>query len=370
MNLELALAAGIASGTVLLFAAIGELFTERSGIINLGVQGMMFLGALVGFKVGVEVDPWLGLVLAMVAGALLAGLHGIMTIHLQANQIVSGLALTFLGTGWPWCSARDCPPAAPRSCRSSRCPLLSQIPFLGGVFFTEHSILVYIGYLLVPVAVDLDLPHPAWPASACRGRAAQCRRCTRGQRLPPALRVHHARRRAGRPRRRDHHHVPGAGLACRCHGHDPGLDRRRARHLRPVEALRTTFGAYMVAFIFRLTHRPAGAQGLPVGIPNIFYEYQPSTFFLGMLPYAMVIFVLIIAAREANRKRIGAPAALGRPTSGANAATSSGGRPGNRGALSASLGVAAQWQSLRSAVGEPGGCRPVAVADSQPPRLA
>ena len=65
MNLELALAAGIASGTVLLFAAIGELFTERSGIINLGVQGMMFVGALVGIKVGLEVDPWLGIILVM-----------------------------------------------------------------------------------------------------------------------------------------------------------------------------------------------------------------------------------------------------------------------------------------------------------------
>jgi simple sugar transport system permease protein len=117
VNLELALAAGIASGTVLLFAAIGELFTERAGIINLGVQGMMFVGALIGFKVGSEVDPWLGVVLAMGAGALLSLLHGIVCIHLQANQIVSGLALTFLGTGSRWCSARVSPPAGPPYCR-------------------------------------------------------------------------------------------------------------------------------------------------------------------------------------------------------------------------------------------------------------
>ena len=73
MNFELILAAGIASGTILLFAAVGELFTERAGIINLGVQGMMFVGALVGFKVGFETgNPWLGLLLAMAAGAALA----------------------------------------------------------------------------------------------------------------------------------------------------------------------------------------------------------------------------------------------------------------------------------------------------------
>ncbi len=100
MNFELILAAGVATGTILLFAAIGEIFTERSGIINLGVEGMMFIGALTGFKIGIETgNPWLGLALAMAAGALLALLHAIVCIHFQADQIVSGLALTFLGTG-------------------------------------------------------------------------------------------------------------------------------------------------------------------------------------------------------------------------------------------------------------------------------
>jgi simple sugar transport system permease protein len=75
---------------------------------------------------------------------------------------------------------------------------------------------------------------------------------------------------------------------------------------------RTMFGAYMMAFIFRLAVDLQGPREF-FGVPNIFYEYTPSIFLLGMLPYAMVILVLVITASEANRKRIGAPAALGVP---------------------------------------------------------
>ena len=82
MNAELILAAGVTSGTVLLLAAIGEILTERSGIINLGVEGMMFVGALAGFKVSVETgDPWIGVLAALIAGGILASLHAIVTIQ-------------------------------------------------------------------------------------------------------------------------------------------------------------------------------------------------------------------------------------------------------------------------------------------------
>src|SRR6188508_2693106 len=92
-------AAGVASGTILLFAAVGEIFAERSGVLNLGVEGMMFMGAVAGLGVAVASgSPVLGIVAALLAGGLLALLHGVITIHLQADQIVSGLALTFLGT--------------------------------------------------------------------------------------------------------------------------------------------------------------------------------------------------------------------------------------------------------------------------------
>ena len=91
---------GISTGTVLLIAAIGETLTERSGIQNLGVEGMMLVGAMAGFKVAYQSgNVWLGLLAAIAAGGLLSLAHALVTIHFQADQTVSGLSLTFLGTG-------------------------------------------------------------------------------------------------------------------------------------------------------------------------------------------------------------------------------------------------------------------------------
>ncbi len=312
MNLELALAAGIASGTVLLFAAIGELFAERSGIINLGVTGMMFVGALVGFKIGSEVDPWLGLVLAMIAGAALAGLHGIMTIHLQANQIVSGLALTFLGTGIALVAGDGLPTSSPAMLPSITLPLLSEIPFVGGIFFNEQSVLVYFGYLLLPIAtIWIFRTRPGLHLRAVGEQPSAA----------DALGVNVYRQRYA-------YTMLGGALAGLAGAtitmalvpgwHGPitvttqGWIAVALVIFGQWKPVRTAFGAYMVGFIIRLAFDLQGPTDF-FGIPNIFYEYQPSTFFLGMLPYVAVILVLIIAAREANRKRIGAPASLGLP---------------------------------------------------------
>ena len=100
MDLIIILQAGVASGTVLLFATLGGIFSERAGIMQLGMEGMMLLGAMTAFSVTIATgSPWLGMLAAMLASGLLSQIHGFITIHLQADQVVSGLALTFLGTG-------------------------------------------------------------------------------------------------------------------------------------------------------------------------------------------------------------------------------------------------------------------------------
>ena len=92
--------AGIASGTVLLFAALGEILAERSGVMNLGLEGMMLIGAMMAFSTAVSTgQPWLGVLYAMLAAGLLALLHAVVTISFQADQVVSGLAVNFLGIG-------------------------------------------------------------------------------------------------------------------------------------------------------------------------------------------------------------------------------------------------------------------------------
>jgi simple sugar transport system permease protein len=81
------LQAGVASGTVLLFATLGEVLAERSGVLNLGVEGMMLIGAMTAFSVGIQLDnPWLGVIVAMLAAGLLSQIHAFICIGLQATR--------------------------------------------------------------------------------------------------------------------------------------------------------------------------------------------------------------------------------------------------------------------------------------------
>lgn len=148
------LSAGVATGTVLFFAALGEVFAERSGVLNLGVEGMMLIGAMSAFSVANSLgNPWLGIVVAMIAAGLISQIHAYIVITLQADQVVSGLALTFVGTGISLVLGEGLSKAGTvAQIPALSVPLLSQIPFLGPIFFTNQSVLVYLGYLIAPLA--------------------------------------------------------------------------------------------------------------------------------------------------------------------------------------------------------------------------
>jgi simple sugar transport system permease protein len=144
------LAASVVAGTPLLFASLGELITERAGITNLGVDGMMLVGAETGFMTAVITgSPWLGVLAALVSGAILALIHAVLCITLKANQVVSGLALTIFGTGLSgylgkaYVGMRLDNPFV-----KMPIPGLSQIPVLGPVLF-NHDPLVYVSYILI-----------------------------------------------------------------------------------------------------------------------------------------------------------------------------------------------------------------------------
>src|SRR5213592_2247383 len=142
------LAAAIAAGTPLVFAALGELVVERAGVLNLGVEGMMLVGAIAGFSTGAATgNLWVGALAGMVAGATMALIFAVLTLNLMANQVASGLALTlfgvglsaFLGKPYESVSLTVAPPPA--------IPLLSQIPVLGPLLFNYH-LLVYVSWAL------------------------------------------------------------------------------------------------------------------------------------------------------------------------------------------------------------------------------
>lgn len=146
------LATAVTAGTPIFYAALGELFCERSGILNLGVEGIMLVGAVSGFMVGLATgNHWLGLGAAMVAGGLMGLIHAFLCIHLRANQVVSGLALTIFGTGLSGFLGKDLVGIPlPSAFRPIDIPVLSDLPVLGPILF-QHDILVLFSYLLAPL---------------------------------------------------------------------------------------------------------------------------------------------------------------------------------------------------------------------------
>lgn len=153
MELTLAfLARAIVAGTPLLFATLGEIFNEKAGNLNLGVEGMMLMGAVVGFQVGFTTgDPFLALLGAMLAGALGAGIYAFLTVSLRANQVVAGLTLTIFGTGFSGFLGKQLVgKIIPESIRGFFQPLpipvLGEIPIIGPVFFQQDPF-VYLSYV-------------------------------------------------------------------------------------------------------------------------------------------------------------------------------------------------------------------------------
>lgn len=147
------LAAGIRSGTAILFATIGETFAERAGVLNLGVEGMMLMGAMTAYGIAYgSNNVWLGLLSAGLVGGMLALLHAFVTVTLRADQVVSGLALTFLGSGLSAVlGARLVDVAQAPRLPTFHIPYLAQIPGLGPILF-QHNVIVYLGFLLTPLA--------------------------------------------------------------------------------------------------------------------------------------------------------------------------------------------------------------------------
>ena len=139
----------IVAATPLVFAAIGELVVERAGVLNLGIEGMMILGAIAGFSVTLDSGSYLaGIAAAAAAGAVAAFLFGVLTQVLMANQVATGLALTIFGLGLSalWGQGYSGESTVPLA--KIHIPLLSDIPIIGPLLFS-HDPLVYLSIILV-----------------------------------------------------------------------------------------------------------------------------------------------------------------------------------------------------------------------------
>ena len=293
--------AAIASGTSILLPALGEALTERSGVQNLGVEGMMLMGALFGYVVDIETGSIvLAFVAAMIAALALALVHAFLSITLGANQIVSGLAVTLFGSGLtafigkPFVGAQ-----APVVLSRVPLPGLSQIPVLGQVLFTQDPV-VYASFVLVPLL---------WYFVYRTRPGLNLRAIGENPATADAMGVGVASRRylytliGGA--------LAGVGGAYLSLGYTPtwveGMTAGRGWIAVGLvvfgtwDPIRVLAGAYLFGFVDGFQLR---AQGLGSTVPS---------FFLNMLPYLFTVVVVSLSSGERLQRRLGIPRALGLP---------------------------------------------------------
>jgi simple sugar transport system permease protein len=249
----------------------------------------------------------------MLAAGLLSQLHAFIVVTLQSDQVVSGLALTFVGTGLSLVLGEGLSKAGAGALLPRvSIPLLDAIPLLGSIFFANQSVLVYLGYLLVPLT---------WYYIYRTRAGMNLRAIGEYPAAADALGVNIYRLRylyifvggtlAG---------LAGATISLAI---SPGWFSELTTGgqgwiavglviFAQWNPLRAAFGAYAFGALRRLILDVQGPKML-FGIENPFFFNPYLGFFLQMLPYAFTIVILVLGSREAARKRLGAPAALGTP---------------------------------------------------------
>ncbi len=298
----------IQAGTSLVFATLGEIFTERAGILNLGLEGIMIMGAMSAFAAAYHAETLAaGIAVAMLVGGLLAAIHAFLTITFRTDQVVTGLALTLFGTGLASFLGQRLGPGGkplvgevgPKFTKVA-IPLLSEIPVLGKALFQQDP-LVYAMYLVVPAAAFyIYKTRPGLHLRAVGENPATA----------DAMGVNVSRTRyvytifGGM--------LIGLGGAHLSLAYTPGW----------TENLTGGRGWIAIALVIFATWDPwrAVVGAVLFGAVNaIQFRLQAAgttlpAAFLGMLPYLFTIVVLVLITwLEAFRKRVGAPAALGLP---------------------------------------------------------
>ncbi|MCC6870309.1 MAG: ABC transporter permease [Burkholderiales bacterium] len=290
----------LAAGTPLVYAALGELVAEKSGVLNLGVEGMMLVGAVVAFIVAAGTGmPWLGVAAGIVAGAALALVFAVVTLTLQANQVASGLALSLFGVGLSAFVGLDYVSVVIEPLPPLHVPGLSDLPAVGTLLFAWNP-LVYLSLALF-VAVQWFLFH------------------TR------------------------------AGLVVRAVGESPQSAHAIGHSVVRIRYLAVLFGgacAGLGGAYLSLVYNPSWAEGITAGrgwialALVVFATWKPwrvlvgaylfggvtlaqfqaqalgveiPSQYLSMLPYLATIVVLALISRDVTAIRINAPASLGRP---------------------------------------------------------
>ncbi|GAC1030227.1 ABC transporter permease [Pseudomonas sp. No.21] len=290
-------------GTPLLLVALGELVCEKSGVLNLGQEGMMLFGAVVGFIAAISTgNLWLGVLLAMAAGMLLSALFALVALGCNANQVATGLALTifgiglssFVGAAWVGKPLHGFEPVA--------IPLLSGIPLLGKMLFSQDlmvylsfALFVLIAWALLKSRIGLVLQAVGENPDAASAMGLPVLRVR-------TLAVLFGGAMAG---------MAGAYLSL---AYTPMWAENMTAGRGWIALALVVFASWRVfrvllgAYLFGLASiLHLVAQGVGLAIPaNL----------LAMLPYVATILVLVLLSRDAVRTRLFAPVSLGQPWKG------------------------------------------------------
>lgn len=293
------LASIMVASTPIMLAAIGELVVEKSGVLNLGVEGMMIVGAVSGFVIAVETgSPVIGFVGAAIGGALVSMLFAFLTQILLSNQVATGLALTLFGLGLSALIGQNYVGIKAPATHDLNIPLLADIPILGRVLF-QHDFMVYVSIALIAIV---------W---------AVLKYSRIGLILRAVGENHDAAHALGYKVVRIRFLAIMFGGACAGLG---GAYLSLIRVPQWTEGMTAGAGWIALAIVVFSGWRPwwimVGAY-LFGGITVLQLNLQAAglaipVVYLSMSPYLITILVLVLMSAKSSRAALGAPAALGR----------------------------------------------------------
>ncbi|MBR9985258.1 MAG: ABC transporter permease [Desulfosarcina sp.] len=288
----------LVAGTPLLLGTVGEIISERSGILNLGVEGVMAVGAVTAFIVTHHTgNPWLGFCAAILAGMLISVIHAFASVSLQSNQVVSGLALTMLGLGMAGLLGKPYV-GKPLAVKINAMPIpyLSDIPIVGPVLFNQSPFFYLAILLAIGVWFMLD-----YTLLGIRIRSAgENPKATETQGVNVSLIRYLSV-------------IAGGGFSAMAGAH---LSTSYSKSW--IEGMTAGRGWIVIALtIFALWNPMRAVVGafLFGGIFVLQYMLQPlgiSPNFLAMLPYLATLLVLLVGGLRDSR-RLNAPAMLAEP---------------------------------------------------------
>ena len=301
-TIVLTLAAAVGAAVPIALAALGELLAERAGVLNLGVEGMMLIGAVSAFQIGdASGSLWLALVFGALAGGAFSLIHAFLTITLRANQIVSGLALVIFGTGLSTFIGKSIEgQPLDTDFTAIRWGVLADLPIVGPVLFDQDP-MVYatIGFA---IAIRLYLNRTSAGLAVRAVGESPATADSMGVAVS-AVRYAHVVLGGVFAGMAGAYLVLGTVPSWSQAGTTSGIGWIALALVvfASWKPLRVLLGALLFGFARRANF---WLQGEGVEIPAEF---------LAMLPYALTIAVLVIWGTRDGRRRLGAPAALGFP---------------------------------------------------------